>query len=129
MRDEKVSKLHVSSRRPYELTVRFMIVCSIPGFGGSEESAAAEKLLECFDQGDAEQLKICTSRPLFKYLDNEVTYDIVRTMKCFFNRDRSICTMQETEVCFPTSSVVKRKSLFKTYRRSSRLYQWFYSAS
>ena len=66
------------------IAILYLIVLSIPGFGGSEESAAAEKLLECFDQGDAEQLKACTSQPLFKYLDNEVTLAIVATTALHF---------------------------------------------
>ena len=44
----------------------------IPGFGGSDEAVAAEKILDCFDQGDGEGMKACTSQALFTYLDNEV---------------------------------------------------------
>ena len=45
----------------------------IPGFGISDEAIAAEKVLDCFDQGDAEGMKTCTSQALFTYLDNEVS--------------------------------------------------------
>ncbi|KAK3729578.1 hypothetical protein QZH41_017183 [Actinostola sp. cb2023] len=45
---------------------------SIPGFSGSDEAEAAEKVLECFDEGDADGMKTCTSQPLFTYLDNEI---------------------------------------------------------
>jgi len=48
-------------------------VYRIPGFGGSDEAVAAEKVLDCFDQGDAEGMKTCTSQALFTYLDNEVS--------------------------------------------------------
>ena len=44
----------------------------IPGFGNSDEAVAAEKILDCFDQGDGEGMKACTSQTLFTYLDNEV---------------------------------------------------------
>ncbi|XP_074616087.1 gamma-soluble NSF attachment protein-like [Acropora palmata] len=44
----------------------------IPDFGGSDEAVAAEKILECFDQGDAQGMKTCTSQAIFTYLDNEV---------------------------------------------------------
>ena len=44
----------------------------IPGFGGSDEAVAAEKILDCFDGGDGEGMKACTSQALFTYLDNEV---------------------------------------------------------
>ncbi|KAL9976383.1 hypothetical protein ACROYT_G013680 [Oculina patagonica] len=44
----------------------------IPGFGSSDEAIAAEKVLDCFDQGDAEGMKTCTSQALFTYLDNEI---------------------------------------------------------
>ena len=47
----------------------------IPGFGGSDEAVAAEKVLESFDQGDAEGMKTCTSQALFTYLDNEVSQE------------------------------------------------------
>ncbi|XP_068700702.1 gamma-soluble NSF attachment protein-like [Montipora foliosa] len=43
-----------------------------PGFGGSDEAIAAEKVLDCFDKGDAEGIKTCTSQALFTYLDNEI---------------------------------------------------------
>ncbi|XP_031563162.1 gamma-soluble NSF attachment protein-like [Actinia tenebrosa] len=45
---------------------------SIPGFGSSEEAEAAERILQYFDEGDADGLKSCTSQPLFTYLDNEI---------------------------------------------------------
>ncbi|KAJ7331160.1 hypothetical protein OS493_020863 [Desmophyllum pertusum] len=44
----------------------------IPGFGSSDEAIAAEKVLDCFDQGDATGMKTCTSQALFTYLDNEI---------------------------------------------------------
>lgn len=44
----------------------------IPGFSNSDEAIAAEKVLDCFDQGDAEGMKTCTSQALFTYLDNEI---------------------------------------------------------
>ena len=51
-----------------------MISCSrVPGYGSSDEAVAAEKLLDCFDKGDTDGMKACTSQPLFTYLDNEVS--------------------------------------------------------
>ena len=47
-------------------------ILRIPDFGGSDEAVAAEKILECFDQGDAQGMKTCTSQAIFTYLDNEV---------------------------------------------------------
>ena len=52
----------------------FFILFSIPGFGNSEEAEAAEKILQYFDEGDADGLRACTSQPLFTYLDNEVNH-------------------------------------------------------
>lgn len=67
----------------------------IPGFGGSDEAVAAEKVLDCFDQGDADGMKTCTSQALFTYLDNEVSE------KEFHSENKDI------------SSIVTRKSTSK----------------
>ena len=47
-------------------------VLRIPDFGGLDEAVADEKILECFDQGDAQGMKTCTSQAIFTNLDNEV---------------------------------------------------------
>lgn len=52
--------------------MHFSFILRIPDFGGSDEAVAAEKILECFDQGDAQGMKTCTSQAIFTYLDNEV---------------------------------------------------------
>lgn len=54
------------------IVMHFSFILRIPDFGGSDEAVAAEKILECFDQGDAQGMKTCTSQAIFTYLDNEV---------------------------------------------------------
>ena len=67
-----------ASPRCQVFTKHSVSIVRIPGFGGSDEALAAEKVLDCFDQGDAEGMKTCTSQALFTYLDNEVSQKAIQ---------------------------------------------------
>lgn len=47
---------------------------SIPGFNASEDCAALEQLLEGYDQQDQDQVYDVCNSPLFKYMDNDVSW-------------------------------------------------------
>lgn len=56
---------------------QLLISFSIPGFNGSEDCAALEQLLEGYDQQDQDQVSEVCNSPLFKYMDNDVSRQIL----------------------------------------------------
>ena len=50
---------------------------SYPEFGASEEAGALEDLLRAYDDGDEEAGSLVLARPIFKYLDNMVSFDVL----------------------------------------------------
>ena len=52
---------------------------SIVGFDSSDEAAVIERLLAAFGEGDEEEITKCTSDPVYKCMDNEVS----STLTCY----------------------------------------------
>jgi len=49
------------------------VLCSVVGFDSSDEAAIIERLLAAFGDGDEEEITKCTSDPVYKCMDNEVS--------------------------------------------------------
>jgi len=49
------------------------VCCSIVGFDSSDEAAVIERLLAAFGEGDEEEITKCTTDPVYKCMDNEVS--------------------------------------------------------
>lgn len=47
--------------------------CSITGFDSSDEAAVIERLLGAYDEGDEEGITKCTTDPVYKCMDNDVS--------------------------------------------------------
>ena len=47
--------------------------CSVIGFDSSDEAAVIERLLEAYGETDEEEITKCTTDPVFKCMDNDVS--------------------------------------------------------
>ena len=58
----------------YIHTIAFSSQCySITGFDNSDEAAVIERLLGAFGEGDEEEIVKCTTDPVYKCMDNDVS--------------------------------------------------------
>lgn len=57
--------------RVISLLSRFLY--SVTGFDNSDEAAVIERLLTAFGEGDEEEIVKCTSDPVYKCMDNDVS--------------------------------------------------------
>lgn len=50
------------------------VLCSCPGFAQSEEAAPIERMLDAYYECDQEAVERVTKSPLFKFMENDVSY-------------------------------------------------------